>query len=253
MTQYALRNGLFVLILTWQASTISAQDSCLAPERIAPVLQKAVEVESISLGPMEIGPSPDLLNHFLSFAFQEHDVLKRKDTLCFYIFTPQVYTIRNGSIVTQTSVLANDDVQRYAASTSSDVYLLHGFSGGDSNLTRLMTDFGLTIQGSDKAIDFFYLFSHLIYGEVVEKRIVGDKLQLITVAARDFRDRYQKGIAESRFQAWLSSSAFRNVKVRPASCKRDGAEFKVSFQYYDAGRVLTKSVLVHNNGHVSEP
>lgn len=203
------------------------------------------------LSQMSLASAPELRDDLISFAQDIHGEYSGAD-FCFYFFKPERFTFAGDKLSFVTVEQDNDDTDKYAASINRKVYLLHGFGSAALNFNRLMLDSHVDVRNGEAALKVFNLYSKVVYGDLFRSRIVGDNLQLIALAAQDFRSRYSSAVRYRRFMEWLNSKEFQGVHPAPPEVREVENRFEIRYKYFKSGRLYPASVFVDSNGRVSD-
>jgi hypothetical protein len=200
---------------------------------------------------MSLAPVPELRDDFISFELDFPGESVHED-LCFYVLTPERYQLDGNQVSSVTVQFDKEDPNLYAASTGNQVYLLHGFGSSALNFNRLMVDLHIEVNSPERAISVFNFYSKVVYGGIFRSKIVGDDLQLIAVAAEDFRLRYSSANRYREFRKWMSSEEYLRKGVRPPQARKVKDRYEIKYVYYEEGRLHPVTIVVGPNGEVSD-
>ena len=239
---------LLAAILYCGASSVSGQE-CY-PQEVIDAVNTQAKLRTAQI-PLMTTEQPRLEEKIVGLEQKIHNENSEVRVLRFYEVTPKTYEIVNGRSVNTTVQLDNDSVWIVGIGPNKEIYRLAGFSDSLSDFNRLMKDLQIRIKGTDHAVDVFDLFLRLTHSAKMFSSVVGDVMQLQSVALQDFRLRFPESKRVVEFNRWWKAMpASTKEIVAPPNVRVRGLSFEVIYYRYNQGRLGKESVTISTDGTV---
>ena len=245
----------FLIVVGLTCSRCYSQELCAEDTREASIA-RAVQKQSNSQLPLQVTQLPHLTDTVITLETRNlaHTIGAEVDVLCFYKVEPASYQLKDNKIVGQTVQLDNySEWLVVLALGSGAIYTLEGSVNPTAEFNRLVKDLRLRVTDSDTALSIFNFF-HVVTGKREWRpQVVGDEMQLESIALEDFRLRYPANERKVAFRHWWNgvSATIRTLLAPPkASPVKD--HFEVQYFGYSEGSVSIRNVIINVDGTVAE-
>ena len=239
---------LFAAILYCGASSVRGQE-CY-PHEVIDAVNAQVKLKSAQI-PLMITELPRLEEKIIGLEQESDNESSELRVVRFYEVTPKTYEIINGRSVNTTIQLDNDSVWVVGVGPNRAIYRLAGFSDSVSDFSRLMKDLGVQVKDSEDALDVFDVFLRLTHSPELFSSVVGDVMQLQSVALQDFRLRFPESKRVVAFDRWWKAiPASTKEVIAPPNVRVHQSSFDVIYYRYNQGTLRKESINISNGGSV---
>lgn len=233
--------------LTWLcASSMSVNGQECYPPEVTEAVTSRVKLRTAQV-PLKVTELPKLKEELIGL--EQGGENSELRAVRFFEVSPATYQVVNGKIVGVTIQLDNDSVWVVGVGPDKAIYRLAGFSDAVSDFNRLMKDSAIHVSGPETALQVFAVFLKFAHSPEFFSSIVGDTMQLQSVALQDFRLRLPESKRLAAYDRWWKAMP-PQIRTRIAAPKVRSREsrFEVLYYRYTEGVLKEESMLISAEG-----
>jgi hypothetical protein len=115
-----------------------------------------------------------------------------------------------------------------------------------------MKDLSVRVDEPERALDVFDMFLKVARSRQFFSSVIGDAMQLQSVALQDFRLRFPESKRLAAFDKWWRAVPPSLKKaIAPPKVQTQGSNFVVSYYRYSKGALEKESVFISTDGSVT--
>jgi hypothetical protein len=199
-----------------------------------------------------VAARPRLEEELIGLEQASHGENSEPRAIKFYEVSPAIYHVVKGKIVGVTVQLDDDSAWVVGVGPEKALYRLAGFPDSVSDFNRLMRDSTIRVSGPETALEVFDVFLKVAHSHDFSSSVVGDVMQLQSIALQDFRLRLPESTRLAAYDRWWKAMPPK-IRARIASPKVRSSEssFEVLYYRYAEGVLKEESVLISPEGAVT--
>jgi hypothetical protein len=220
---------------------------CIPPE-IREAVRNAAKVRSERI-PLTVTELTTMNERVIALEQENHGEKAKLQVVRFYEVRPATYELADGALISVTVQLDGESIWVVGLGPNKVLYKLAGFANSVSDFNRLMRDLSIHVNGPEDALSVFDIFARIAQPREFFGSLVGDAMQLQSVALQDFRLRYPESTRGAAYDKWWKAMPLHTRKnIAPPKVESRQSDFEVIYYRYREGVVKRESVLIDAEG-----